>query len=176
MYSRILVPIDGSEHAHNGLKVGSVLAEHYNSKIVLLCVTDEDIPEDAVEAAINEGIIRPSSYQEFISTLDHPSIAATQAEASRQVMLSRVASAIANEIAERGATFAKEKNVSEVLTLVRSGNPEDRIVDVAKGYNVDLIVIGSRGKEGLDALFDPSVAESVRKRVECHCLVLFPGE
>ena len=119
MYSRILVPIDGSEHAHNGLKVGSVLAEHYNSKIILLCVADEDIPEDEVEAAINEGIIRPSSYQEFISTLDHPNISARVAAMLRQIILSRVASAIANEIAERCGTFAKAKKLGDSCETVR---------------------------------------------------------
>ena len=176
MYARILVPIDGGEHSHNGLKVACALAEHYKSKVILLCVTDEDIPEEVAAAAINEGIVRPSSYQEFVSTLGNASIATAQAQAKRHAILSRVANAIANEIAERGASFATEQNVAEVLTLVRSGEADERIIEVADGYNVDLIVIGSRGKEGLDALLHPSVAETVRKRAKCHCLVLFPGE
>ena len=176
MFSRILVAIDGSEHAHNGLEVACALAEHYRSKVLVLCVTDEDVPANVVAAAINEGLVRPPSYRNFVSTFEDPDIASAWSEARREQMLSRVASAIADEIAERGARFMQEQHVAEVLTLVRSGKPDDRIVEVAASYDVDLIVIGSRGKEGLDALFHPSVAESVRKRAECACLVLFPGE
>ncbi len=176
MYSRILVPIDGSEHAHRGLEVACVLAEHYKSKVILLCVTDKELSEGVAEAAINEGIVRPSSYQDFISTLDYPSIAMSQAKQNRQAMLFRAASAISDKIVERGARFATGQHVAEVLTLIRSGAPDDHVVAVAKEYDADLIVIGSRGKGGLDALLHPSVAKSVRKRAACPCLVLFPSK
>jgi len=49
----------------------------------LLCVSNENEAEEAVSAAINEGIIRPSSYKGFVSTLDYASIAPAQAEANR---------------------------------------------------------------------------------------------
>jgi nucleotide-binding universal stress UspA family protein len=176
MYSRILVPIDGSDQAHRGLEVACALADQFKAKLVLLCVAEEEIPEDLAAAAINEGIVRPASYDVFVSTLANPSIATAQAQAKREVVLSGIASAISNEVVARGASFAKEQQVAEVLTLVRSGAPDDRILEVAKDSSADLIVIGSRGREGLGALFDPSVAESVRKRAPCPCLVLFPGE
>ena len=175
MYSRILVPIDGSDQAHHGLEVACALAEHYKSKLILLCVTDEDIPKEAALAAIDEGIVREPNYQQFFSTLDHPGITLARAEAKRQLILSRVADGIADLITERGASFAKDQHIAEVLTLVRSGDPGDRIVEVARQHDAELVVIASRGKSGLDALFDPSVADSVRKRVSCPCLVLFPG-
>ena len=176
MYDQILVPIDGGEEAMNGLNTACVLAEHHKSKLILLCVTANDVPADLVDAAVNEGIVRPASYSEFSDTLEHPSIASARAEITRQAVLSRIASAIGENIIDRGARFAKEQHVPEVLTLVRSGEPEKCILDVAKEHKVDLIVIGSRGKEGLDALFHPSVAEHVRKRCECPCLVLFSGD
>ena len=61
MYSRVLVPIDGGEQASDGLKIACLVAKHYKSRVILLCVCDENEPEEAVSAAINEGIIRPSS-------------------------------------------------------------------------------------------------------------------
>lgn len=176
MYSRILVPIDGSDYAANGLEIACLLAGHYKSKLILLSVTETDIPDDIVAAAINEGIVRPESYDTFVRTLDYPGMTAARAEATRGAVLSRVAGAIAGEIVERGAHFASEQDIPEVLTLVRSGDPDDCIVDTAKDYDADLIVVGSRGKEGLDALFHPSVADSVRKKATCPTMVLFPGD
>ena len=176
MYDKILVPFDGSAESQNGLNTACVLAEHHNAKLILLCVAGDEVPAEIVNAAVDEGIVRPASYMEFSRSLEHPSIASSRAEAARQVVMERVAHAIAEEIAYRGARFAEEQNVPEVMTLVRDGDPEKCILQEAAGHNVDLIVIGSRGKEGLDALFHPSVAEHVRKRSACPCLVLFPGD
>ena len=176
MYDKILVPFDGSVVSQNGLNMACVLAEHHNAKLILLCVADDEVPAEIVNAAVDEGIVRPASYMEFSRSLEHPSMAPARAEATRQAVMERVAHAIAVEIVDRGARFAGEQNVPEVLTLVRDGDPEKCILQEAAGHNVDLIVIGSRGKEGLDALFHPSVAEHVRKRSACPCLVLFPGD
>ena len=89
--------------------------------------------------------------------------------------MSRATRAIPEMIAERGANFAADQYVSEVLTVVRTSRPDNCIIDVANQYEVDLIVIGSRGREGFDSLLHPSVAESVRKQTACPCLVLFPA-
>jgi nucleotide-binding universal stress UspA family protein len=175
MYSRILVPIDGSEQAHEGLKIACLMAEHHKSRVILLCVSEGNLSEEAVEDAINEGIVRPSSYQDFVSTLDYPSIASAQAELNRQAILSRTASAIAERIVQREAGFAEDQSVPEVLTLLRLGRSDACIVEVAKDFKVDLIVMGSHGREGIESLFHTSVAEAVRKQAPCPCLVLFPG-
>ncbi len=89
--------------------------------------------------------------------------------------MSRATSAIAETIVERVANFAADRYVPEVLTLVRTGRPDKCIIDVANQYEVDLIVIGSRGREGFDSLLHPSVAEFGRKQTACPCLVLFPA-
>jgi nucleotide-binding universal stress UspA family protein len=175
MYSRILVPIDGSAEAHEGLKIACLIAEHHKARVILLCVSDGHLSEEAVEAAINEGIVRPSSYQEFVSSLDYPSIASTQAELNREAILSRTASAIAQTIVEREAGFAKGQSVPEVLTLLRSGRSDGCILDVASEYRADLIVLGSHGHQGIESLFHSSVAESVRKQATCPCLILYPS-
>ena len=124
---------------------------------------------DIVKAAVNEDIVRPARYMEFSDTLENSNIASAHAEITRQAVLSQVAIALGKSIVDRGARFVEEQHVPGVLTLVRAGEPERCILDVAKQHKVDLIVIGSRGKDGLDALFHPSVAEHVRKRCDCPC-------
>ena len=174
MYSRILVPIDGSDYAQKGLEAACALAEYYSSKLILLCVTDANVPEEMAVAAINEGIIHPASYKVFSSTLSNPSIAGSVAEASREAVLTRATSAIANEVVSRGADFAKDSELSEVKTIVRSGDTVKRIVEVADEQIADLIVIGSHHREGLDALFHSSVASAVQKRANCPTFILHP--
>lgn len=187
MYGKILVPFDGGKDAKNGLDMACVLAEHHKSKVILLLVTEGDMPADFVAAAVDEGIVQPSSYLDFSATLAPPKAAssitsaammaeqAVDAEIKSKTLLAQAARSIGENIVDRGARFAREQHVPEVLTLVRTGEPGPCILNVAKQFDVDLIVIGSHGKEGLEALFHPSVAEHVRRRAESPCLVLFPG-
>jgi nucleotide-binding universal stress UspA family protein len=188
MYGKILVPFDGGINAMNGLNTACILAEHHKSKLILLFVARRDLPADFVAAAVNEGIVHPSSYAEFSGTLTHPAATLSHTEAAmveeqaidakmkHEAILAQAASSIGEQIVDRGSQFAGEHHVPEILTLVRTGEPERCILDVAKQFNVDLIVIGSHGKEGVDALLHPSVAENVRKHANCPCLVLFPGK
>lgn len=173
MYRHIFVAIDGSDTAHAALKVACMLAEQSEAKITLLCVTDNDIPENIVGAAIDEGIVRPSDYQDFAQSLQYPELASAQAEMTREAILSRTAAIIAEEIAKDATEFAKDHQVKEIMTLVRSGDVAKAIVSEAKKRHADLVVVGSENREGFDALMHPSVAERVRKDAPCPTMVLF---
>lgn len=173
MYKHIFVAIDGSEPAQAALEMACMLAEQKQAKLTLLCVTDSDIPEDIVGAAIDEGIVRPSDYEDFAQTLRYPDLAAARAEMTREAILSRTAAIIAEEIAKDAKEFAKDHQVKEIMTLVRSGDVAKAILSEAKKRQADLVVVGSENREGLDALLHPSVAERVRKDARCPTMVLF---
>lgn len=173
MYKRILVAIDGSDTSHAALEVACSLAEQDSAKLILVCVTDTDIPEELVNAAINEGVVRPSDYQSFARTLQFPELAASRQRAVRDSILARTATVIAQEIVKDEKGFAQDHNVKEIMTLVRGGNVATAIVDAAVEMNADLVVMGSQNREGLDALMHPSVAEAVRKDAPCPTMVLF---
>ena len=49
----------------------------------------------------------------------------------------------------------------ETDTLVRHGVPQEQIVDVAETNAIDMIVMGTHGRSGLDHLVTGSVAEEV---------------
>ncbi|HXJ37726.1 MAG TPA: universal stress protein, partial [Bryobacteraceae bacterium] len=51
-----------------------------------------------------------------------------------------------------------------------SGDPKSVILDTAKTWQADLIVLGSHGRHGLDRFLMGSVAESVA--VHAHCSVV----
>ncbi len=176
MYSRLLVPIDGNAPAQAALQVACVLADHHRAKLVLLCVTDPAQAADMVSVGFVEGVIRPESYQTFARELPAAPVSAPMTAGIRESYVRRFAAEIAEDVVRQGTAFAEAQQVPEVLALVRSGAPADAILDVAHTQGADLIVIGSAGRTGLNALFHPSVAEAVRRRATAPVLVLFPGE
>jgi nucleotide-binding universal stress UspA family protein len=53
-----------------------------------------------------------------------------------------------------------------------SGNPKEVIIEHAKTWNADLIVVGSHGRRGLARLFEGSVSEAVVMRAPCAVAVV----
>jgi nucleotide-binding universal stress UspA family protein len=61
---------------------------------------------------------------------------------------------------------------TEVETFVLPGLPASEIVDFAEDNGVDLIVMGSLGKSGIEALLLGSVASRVIRHAPCPVLVV----
>nr|WP_321349890.1 universal stress protein [uncultured Methanoregula sp.] len=59
-----------------------------------------------------------------------------------------------------------------VKTVVLEGKPATEIVRYAAENNIDLIVIGTQGKKGIERLLLGSVAETVIRRASCKVLVV----
>jgi nucleotide-binding universal stress UspA family protein len=57
-------------------------------------------------------------------------------------------------------------------TVVLEGKPAPMIVEYAGANGIDLIVIGTQGKRGLERLLLGSVAESVIRSAPCRVLVV----
>ena len=55
---------------------------------------------------------------------------------------------------------------------VRSGNPAKEIVDVANQRNVDLIVMGTRGRTGTSHMLHGSVCEKVLRNAACPVMAV----
>ena len=59
-----------------------------------------------------------------------------------------------------------------IETLVLSGRPAQVITEFAVKNKVDLIVVGSQGKSGVERLLLGSVAESIIRMADCMVLVV----
>ena len=62
----------------------------------------------------------------------------------------------------------------DVVTAVLQGRPGSRIVEAAHARNIDLIVIGSRGRTGLGRTLLGSVAGEVLASANCSVLIARP--
>lgn len=59
------------------------------------------------------------------------------------------------------AALARAAGIRDPHVLAESGDPVDRICEVAEQYDVDLIVVGGHDKGFLARLLDPSVSAAV---------------
>ncbi len=79
-----------------------------------------------------------------------------------------------------GAQKAMDRFVEEALpgysvnTKVLMGDIVEEIVNYAKGAGIDLIVMGTHGRKGLEKVMFGSVAEGVVKSADCPVLTINP--
>jgi nucleotide-binding universal stress UspA family protein len=134
MYKRILVPVDGSDTSTLGLAEAIKLSSDQGAKLRLIHVVDELI--------MTGGAGGMTVYSgDLIDTLR---------EAGAAIL--KAAEAL---VQERGL-------VSESVMLERFGGPAATlIVDDAKTWNADLIVLGTHGRRGIKRLVMGSDAEEI---------------
>ncbi len=84
--------------------------------------------------------------------------------------------AVENESRERLGVIARQLTASypnvRVGVHVQLGQPADTIAELGRREGVDMIVIGSHGRRGLERFFLGSVAERVLRLAECPVLVV----
>lgn len=77
----------------------------------------------------------------------------------------------AEKIVEVIVKIAAESGI-EAEGLVREGEPCKIITEIAKNYDVDIIIMGSHGRTGLSRLLMGSVTERVVRYAECAVLIV----
>jgi nucleotide-binding universal stress UspA family protein len=76
---------------------------------------------------------------------------------------------------EAATALAQVKTKAEGVnleTVILEGKPAAEIVKYAAGQMIDLIVIGTQGKKGIERLLLGSVAENVIRSAPCRVLVV----
>jgi nucleotide-binding universal stress UspA family protein len=132
MYSRILVPTDGSDITRKAVDAAISLALKFDAQLFAVSVK-EPFPYSAISE------VQPIAPQEFYE--------AQEAVASQRVT-AVVEAALAQQVACSGCT-------------VESLHPWEAIVDHAKTENCDLIVMASHGRRGVAALLLGSETQRV---------------
>jgi nucleotide-binding universal stress UspA family protein len=147
--SKILVPMDGSEPSFHAAIIANNIAKKFNSEIIVLYV-----------------VVSPSSYE--------------YANLTGLVTPKQIDMIIQNAKDEAKDWFNKVENI------VREGNPNAKltmkilvteialygeIIQYAEQENIDLIVIGTRGRSGMKKLLLGSTASGILKNATCPVLV-----
>ncbi len=77
------------------------------------------------------------------------------------------------QLTERVADWLREQGLT-AETAVRDGEPGPAVVEEAREWGADLVVVGSRGHTGLRRLFEGSVAHYVVDHAHCPVEVVHP--
>jgi nucleotide-binding universal stress UspA family protein len=144
LITKILVAIDGSEHADKALDFALDLAEKYSATITLVNVFQ--VP---MVGYLGEPFAYPALLAEFTNEVKR----------------------MHEQILSKALKKAKElKPNLKISTVLEEGRPSDKIVETAKEGNFDLIVMGHRGLGRVKEFFLGSVSDRVAD--EAHCPVL----
>lgn len=74
-------------------------------------------------------------------------------------------------VVEEGA-----KSRVEVVTEIREGMPENEILNYVDEHDIDLVVVGTHGRTGLDRMIVGSVAEDVLRESPVPVVTVRPAE
>ncbi|SDH32470.1 Nucleotide-binding universal stress protein, UspA family [Alteribacillus persepolensis] len=77
------------------------------------------------------------------------------------------------ELLDRYKQEAHNKGVEDVTTIIEFGSPRVKIPkDIAKQYNIDLIITGATGLNAVERMLIGSVSEAVARQARCDVMIV----
>ncbi len=142
LFQNILVPFDVSDPSTHAFKVALDIAQKYDSKITLITCVEKD-----------------TWHHKFY-------------DARAYTQLLKKQSKIAEKSMEKLEVMANKVGVNIRLQILQSISVVKDITTFAKSRKMDLIVMSSHGRTGLDKLIIGSVANGVIQRTRCPILLI----
>ncbi len=136
MYTKILVPVDGSEFSEKAVKEAGRLAQALGAKLVLFHAAAEHLPP----------------LVEGMSAATRPK----EREAARKEIQE-----LARMVLSQAARKAKLSNGDLDQQFVVSNSPYEAIIAAAKKFKCDLIVMASHGRRGVSGVLLGSETQKV---------------
>jgi nucleotide-binding universal stress UspA family protein len=143
-YTNIVVGTDGSETAELAVKHAGELAKDHGARLVVVTAYE---PRDDKLVKESGGV--PDDL--------------------RWVLTDRVQ---AEEKAVHGRQIAAELGVEGVVAEANPGSPPDVLLEAARDFGADVIVVGSKGLTGTARFVLGSVASSVSHHAPCDVLIV----
>ena len=152
MYSKILLPTDGSENSKRANKHALWIADKSDADIVVLYVIDPHFPEVATTLPLST---LPTPDEQFYEEIRNEG--------------NQIINDFKQEL-EDAQCKGICKNVN-LKTLIKEGKPPNEIINVLKEEDIDLVVMGASGRHGLDRFMLGSVTERVIREAEKPVMV-----
>lgn len=146
MYKHILIPTDGSPLAEKAIAAGIQLARESGAKITLFTAVPEyDVPGEGKAMA-----------HQVISLAEH----------------ARRSERKAHDVLAPGAEKARSAQVEFRTQYAQCNRPWEAIVDAAKLYGCDAIIMASHGRSGISRLVHGSQTIDVLSHTSLPTLVV----
>jgi nucleotide-binding universal stress UspA family protein len=148
MYHKILLPTDGSKYAEKAAEHAIWIASKSGAEIIVLNVIETSslvgLPAEDLIVRIREML-----KEEGRRSLERISELVTESEKEQQM-----------------------KKDIKIALKTEEGSPADSIIKTIEKENVDLVVMGTSGKHGLDRFLLGSVTEKVVRSAPCSVLAV----
>ena len=137
MYNKILLPTDGSKYANNAAKHAIWAADSCGADMIVLNVVESN---------------------------KIPDMRADEVESELKKMMREEGNAAFEEVSQLLDQSPVDVKAS---FIIEEGNPADKILKTIDNNDIDLVVMGTSGKHGLDRILIGSVAEKVVRNANC---------
>lgn len=161
IYTKILVPLDGSELAAQALPQAEEIARKMGAPLILFRVLEDSVRLMAALPTPGGMGIGGGAGATMLGVVS----VNVDDEAHRQ------AATDASEALDELATSLHHRKVA-AEAVIDTGDPAKQIVAYADAHDVDLIVMSSHGRTGLARLAYGSVANKVLQTAPCEVMVV----
>lgn len=149
MFKKILFCTDFSENSHWAFTYALNLAKNYKSKLLIFHVTPEPVHPEQLSIYLPQEKLKELRVSH-------------KKEIDRQLKINYL---------------TKMKGFKNYKVFLKEGEPFIEIIQIVKKESVDLIVMGTHGRTGLDHVLFGSTAEKVVRKSPCPVLtVRLPGK
>ena len=144
IYNNILIPIDFSEHSYEALDTGiKTFCNDPKVKLTILHVI--------------EGNLKESKDSEFKDSMEH----------NLNDLLLNAAYKKLDKIVEN-----KKKHVENINYKIKTGIPEECIVETVNDLKIDLVIMGAHGKDSMSNIFFGPTTYNVSRRLNCSMMII----
>jgi len=137
-YKKIMVGVDYSPYSKHATKRAIELSKQSSSELVLVNVVNENVLYDLYYGPIGMGLSLTALSQEMINGI----------EVSIDSMI--------NKSKEEMKAFITDLGLNQSQGVVVTGRPSTTLNSYAEAQNIDLIVMGTQSKRGMEAIMDSS--------------------
>lgn len=143
LFQNILVPWDGSKYSNHAFKIALDIAKKYDSKIsVIHCIEGGEYRGPWYTDSMYSNAIRKKQTK------------------------------IAKTEIEKLVIQAKNAKIQMLSDVLIANSTVQQLVSYAKSKKIDLVIMGSHGRKGLNKLILGSVASGVSQQVHCPVLIV----
>lgn len=175
MIERIVLPVDGSDHAVRAAGFAGDLASKYGAAVVVLHVIDSNRLTEAEEhmAEVEHMAERGRGQPPWVANVP-AELARMLQPAETSVTRERMLRYLADKVVKKATDKLEEHGVGsdKIRVVFKNGQPVKRILETVKEEDADLVVTGSRGLSDLAGALEGSVSHRVAHLAPCTVITV----